>query len=681
MTSRTEKLLLVLLFVLAFWIRFAYHFDELAAPPSHPDGYYYHRLAENVLRGRGYSFIWSTGHEYRLFRPPGYPLFLAALYSIFGFNFAAVRCVEMGVSAASVLLLFFTCFRLFGRKAAWAAGGLAVFYWRAVLWSAMFRAETLFMFFVLLALYLLVADARRGAPAPVFLSGLMLAFSCLVRPNIIGVAPALALWIVAACRGSPIRRVGASALFTAAFLLGVSPWIIYNWSRGIGPADAMGTTMGAVNIWMAHNPAVGDEVDNRGFEEINRLRFRNYTLDEHAWGALLRKESGQFVRSDPLRALRMALLRFRKHWLAAGVMDGEGTIYPDRGRNRYGVIYFYEGFWKPGTYFRDNLEVTMEFKKRLTVAGVWIPLMTFEGVFDLCVAGTLAGLILARGRPMRILSPLWRRASLLVVFAAGYALFSIVGHAHHRLRFPVEWVALAFAGLGVGAIIELVPRLRTPKPSPESYPQPRCGLLYAAVPALALCFTLAIRGAIAGNREGLSRICAAPSQEPAAAAFFAKTRPQIAARLSPGLSYREVWRSLMEHGGDLGRYRGNVVCWTGEATFLRAMPLAELRYENPPYREAWERAAPGDREPFFIRMVIGSYANPAALGEGEVLVICDRRTAAGIRDGDHVSVLAELSGCDAAAMGYPILFGHGVYRWEDEKKSQIPIIFKTNRRS
>ena len=665
MTSRTEKLLLLLLFVAAFTIRFYYHRDTLALSPQQPDGFYYHRLAENVLRGRGYSILWPTGHRYDLFRPPGYPLFLAGIYSVLGFNYGAVNLVQIALSSATVILLFFLTFRIFGRRAAWGAACIAAFYWRSVLWSGTYRAETIFIFFLMLSLYFLVADSRRGSFAPTAVSALFLGISYLIRPNIIGAAPWLVLWLWTNRAQFLVKRTAAATLFACAFIITIAPWPCYNlFARHIRPNDSLTTTMGAVNMWMAHTPSMGDEVDNRGFEKVNLLRYNNYSLSESEWIDLLKRQTKQFITETPLHNLKMALLRFKKHWLAAGVMDGEGTIYPDSGRNRYGILYFYERFWKPETYMRDNVWVTMEFKKRLMARGIWIPLLTFEGVFDIFAFGFIASLILARGRLLRLLATLWRKSSLLIIFTAGYSLFSLLGHSHHRLRFPLEWILIIYAGWGIGSIIDLISPLRDRDEERQVPPPSHCPLILMVTLIVALSFLITIRHAIGKYSEQIRVICQAPSQEKGAQAFFAASAPNEYRRQRGDIRFHDVWQYQMAHLGDIGGYRGTIVCWTGEATYIRELPLEELQDEPPPYREAWKLAGPRDTHPLFIRFVVGSYDHPSKLGEGEVLIICDRQSAQGLQDGDRVSVLAEISGADESGMGYIIAFGRSIYRWK-----------------
>jgi hypothetical protein len=119
----------------------------------------------------------------------------------------------------------------------------------------------------------------------------------------------------------------------------------------------------------------------------------------------------------------------------------------------------------------------------------------------------------------------------------------------------------------------------------------------------------------------------------------------------------------MEHSGDIAPYLGTVVSWTGEATFLREIPIERLRGEPPAYREAWARGRKLTGRPLFIRLVINSYAHPGELGDGEVTIVCDQGDAAGIRDGDQITVLGEISAVDNVDLGCILLYGHALYRW------------------
>lgn len=71
-------------------------------------------------------------------------------------------------------------------------------------------------------------------------------------------------------------------------------------------------------------------------------------------------------------------------------------------------------------------------------------------------------------------------------------------------------------------------------------------------------------------------------------AFFEERDPVLAERVSPDLTYGEVWLDQMESLGKLDATRGRFVMWTGEATYVNRWPMSEFRGEYYLYN-AWKR--------------------------------------------------------------------------------------------
>jgi len=663
MISRFERTALLLLLLLAFSIRYHYAEDELRLPPQNPDGYYYHSLAQNILRDRGYVLLWGTGHEYRLFRPPGYPIFLAAVYSLFGINYFAVRIIEICISCGSIGLVYFIALRLFGKRAAWAAAIIATFYWRAILWTATFRAENLLIFFLLLFIYFLTVERRAAPVAPVAFGGFFFAVACLIRPNTVLCLPLIILWFFTKKKQSLRSPMLASLIFIFAFIAGFCPWgwyIVHE--RHFSIADSLGTTMGAINVWVANNPEMGDEIGGSGFEKINLVRYAHYSMGEKEWLTLIRTQTRQFILNSPLRCIKMGLLRLKKHWLEAGVLDAEGTILPDTGKNRYGILYTYKDFWKPGTYFRDNTWISTEFKKRLHIAHLWVPLLTFEGMFAIFIVFLLLSMIIHWRDSRYILKEMWEKSSLLILLSIGYVLSSVIGLAHHRIRFPLEWITIVYAGWAISLLISSG-RSSDDSSAPGTPGRSHYACLLTAVLIGIAFLSITIVNAMHRNSAIIVEMCKQKPEETQALSYFSRACPDIYRKIQINLPYREVWRYQMEHQGSIDKYTGAVVCWTGEASYISDMPLEQILHEDPPYRRAWEKAGPHATQPLTILLTIGSYDDPQKIGYGQVLIICDKSSASSIKEGDRVSVLAEMGEADNKVMGYIVAFGHSLYRW------------------
>ena len=88
----------------------------LRHPPFNGDALVYGELAHHVLKEHVYGLIDAGVLRPTLIRLPGYPLFLAAVFKVFGdANYLAVIWVQVFVDLATCLLLAATAARVAGR--------------------------------------------------------------------------------------------------------------------------------------------------------------------------------------------------------------------------------------------------------------------------------------------------------------------------------------------------------------------------------------------------------------------------------------------------------------------------------------------------------------------------------------------------------------------------------------
>ena len=107
-----EFVVLALICLLAFLIRLAY---VLSLQPRSFwfDGGHYSRLATGLLEHGAY--LNDRGHP-SAYWPPGYPLFLAAIYQLFGVNIVAVRVVQCLIGAGTVAMVHRIARRVLDRE-------------------------------------------------------------------------------------------------------------------------------------------------------------------------------------------------------------------------------------------------------------------------------------------------------------------------------------------------------------------------------------------------------------------------------------------------------------------------------------------------------------------------------------------------------------------------------------
>ncbi len=192
------------------------------------DGYEYDLIARTLLNHRQfYAELARAPWEASAARPPGYPLFLAAVYTLAGKNPYAVTLLQVllfGVLAAAVCTL---AAKLFDSLSAGLVGGLLCGTWlTGIVVSNTLHPDLLFALGVLLCFWLVLGgehfSARRLAAAFLVAAGLTyLKPEGLVLPLILG----LAAWL----KAQRLRSIAPAWLAgVLVFVLLLTPWCYRN---------------------------------------------------------------------------------------------------------------------------------------------------------------------------------------------------------------------------------------------------------------------------------------------------------------------------------------------------------------------------------------------------------------------------------------------------------------------
>lgn len=260
---------LVAIWVLAFAARALY---VLRGPTVvFGDSREYDQMARDLLAGRGLV------EEVGFVRPPLYPMFVAASYAIGGMAFLQFAQVVLGASAATLIGLLARHFSP-RREGAWAAALYATFYPWFFQLIGVPATETLFTFVAVLTFLALLRAAERRSIAGITLGGVLFGAACLIRANLLVLAPPLALWF-----WWLHRRPQTALAFTVAVAGALAPYTAYNWLQGSGLVIA--SSGGGLNFYVGNNPNVAllyspsipDEewrvLNDRGVLEARSLAF------------------------------------------------------------------------------------------------------------------------------------------------------------------------------------------------------------------------------------------------------------------------------------------------------------------------------------------------------------------------------------------------------------------------
>jgi 4-amino-4-deoxy-L-arabinose transferase-like glycosyltransferase len=183
----------------------------------------YHQLGLEIANSLSFN---ST------FRTPGYPMFIAMIYTLFGVKPWAVVLAQTFADTLTIGVIYFSGSRLFSRNA-----GLIASLFYAIDPVPSFHAltlnsETWFTFSLCVAGLLLIIGLQDRSQFSLLISGLLFGFATLIRP----IAQYLVFIFVPIILAMPPlremrRRVLLSAIFVLSFCLALSPWLWRNYSK------------------------------------------------------------------------------------------------------------------------------------------------------------------------------------------------------------------------------------------------------------------------------------------------------------------------------------------------------------------------------------------------------------------------------------------------------------------
>lgn len=251
--KRKGILVYALLLTAAFSFRVAV--ARLLPNDTPDDGKLYAQIARNVLEQHVYSHEAEPPYVPTLIRLPGYPLFIAGIYSIFGHgDNTAVRIVQALIDTASCALIALVAFfwepdERRKRRSSIAALALAAVCPFTTIYVATILTETLTVFFAvamcLTATLALRATTQKRVVWLWLATGLIAGVAVLFRPDSALFALAIGITLVVSMLGRSkdvklstkreellYRSARASylgAVFSLAFCLVLVPWTVRNY--------------------------------------------------------------------------------------------------------------------------------------------------------------------------------------------------------------------------------------------------------------------------------------------------------------------------------------------------------------------------------------------------------------------------------------------------------------------
>jgi 4-amino-4-deoxy-L-arabinose transferase-like glycosyltransferase len=204
------------------------------------DGRVYSQIARNVLEQHVYSHDTQPPYNPSLIRLPGYPLFLVAIYSVFGHgNNTAVRVVQAIIDTTTCALIAWVVFvwavdEERRHRAALIALGLVAVCPFTSIYVATILTEVLTNFLavamVLTATFAFKTTVRKRALMWWIVTGLIAGLAVLFRPDSGLFAAAIGATLMLSALVSRRLKAGiiSATLFSIAFCIVLVPWTIRN---------------------------------------------------------------------------------------------------------------------------------------------------------------------------------------------------------------------------------------------------------------------------------------------------------------------------------------------------------------------------------------------------------------------------------------------------------------------
>jgi Tfp pilus assembly protein PilF/4-amino-4-deoxy-L-arabinose transferase-like glycosyltransferase len=420
----------ILIFFVSFSVRLIYLFEFYAKSPFtgflYLDAFRYNNWAQSIAFGIQHA-IEPT------FRAPFYPIFLAVIYKIFGYDLFTTRLAQMLISALSCVLIYYIAVKIFNNRVAIISSLFAAFYGPFIYWAGELLIVTLIIFLDLVMLLILLNALEKPKKLYWLLGGVVLSLSGIARPNVLIIIPWVIILIFWTSKlKETIIAKKLRFVYSLYFLVGVFVVILpVTISNYVTAKDfVLISSQGGINFYMGNNP----EADGKSAQPPARVTTHGEFLDDAYLSsvALAEEDAGRQLKPSQVS----------NYWYARGVdfiIDQPGKWLELMGKK---FAYFWTGDEV------TNNEDTYYFNRFSNVLGLlmWHRIIAFP--FGIICPLALVGIIISR--------KLWRKLLLLYGYTFLYMVSVILFFVCGRYRLPVIPILLIFAGFTVDYIIRKI---------------------------------------------------------------------------------------------------------------------------------------------------------------------------------------------------------------------------------
>jgi 4-amino-4-deoxy-L-arabinose transferase-like glycosyltransferase len=347
---------------------------------------------------------------------PLYPMFLALAYGFFGKSWFGVTFLQAILHAATATLIYGIASKLFNRTAGAVAAVYFAFYPYLFFHSLSVVDTTLYVFFCIFFLWIVIYAESNGNMLLYSLAGLVLGAAMLTRASALAYLPIPGLALVyLAFKGGMKVGVQRMAVLLLAFSVVVGPWVFRNYSYSGSPVIS---THGPFGFWQGNNERSLEYLKNdvsldriyhvdppRIYQEFpTRPRPPKEAVQV---AAKYQAEAVGFIKSNPGQFLKLAFVKFQKFWSLSITPRMESYKYSSHS-------------WRQAVYFLSYAPLLL--------------LMPF-------------GLVILSGH---------NRAAAVMISGvlATYTLAHMIVMGFTRARLPIDPVLMILAGISIAWALE-----------------------------------------------------------------------------------------------------------------------------------------------------------------------------------------------------------------------------------
>lgn len=319
MRSKIFIICIILVFFIQIFYIFFLGFGIDKSPTS--DGKQYDNIAIHILNE--HKFILDSPPS-RSFRPPLYPFFLAGIYLIFGHDFIVVRLIHVLLLSFSSIIVFCICNLLFNKKIGIISVVIFALYPMFGLYAALIQTETLFIFLTCLSFYICLLAINKESLLFFMLAGFAVGVTALCRPNILFIFPFLfCIYIIFYFKEKLKVSILYAFIFSLSLIFTLVPWTYRNYTIH-GKIISIATATG-INLYGGYNPNITSKylhVSQNPSIDKSAPNFKRFigpvivpdSLNEVELNSFYINSYINYVKSDPLRFLKVSLFKFLWFW-------------------------------------------------------------------------------------------------------------------------------------------------------------------------------------------------------------------------------------------------------------------------------------------------------------------------------------------------------------------------------